>query len=129
MEGSRPLLVASATFSGWLLWEVPEILRRASTLQKLSGQLKQVVALLPWYGKVVAVEGDRVYVNVGKEAELRMGQLLKVYRGGKVVKGLGFAPGNKVGTIEVSGFVGANGAYGIIREGSGMRVSDLVAFE
>ena len=101
----------------------------ASTLQKLSGQLKQVVALLPWYGKVVAVEGDRVYVNVGKEAELRMGQLLKIYRGGKVVKGLGFAPGNKVGTIEVSGFVGANGAYGIIREGSGMRVSDLVAFE
>lgn len=101
----------------------------SSALLKLSGQMKEVVALLPWYGKVVAVDGERVYVNAGKEADLRAGQMLKVYRGGKVMKGLGFAPGNKVGTIEVSGFVGANGAYGVIREGSGVRVSDIVAVE
>jgi hypothetical protein len=101
----------------------------SAALLKLAGQTREVIALIPWYGKVVAVEGDRVYVNAGKEADLRLGQVLKVYRSGKVVKGLGFAPGNKVGTIEVSGFVGTNGAYGLIREGAGVRVSDLVAFE
>jgi hypothetical protein len=101
----------------------------SAALLKLAGQTREVIALIPWYGKVVAVEGDRVYVNAGKEADLRLGQVLKVYRSGKVVKGLGFAPGNKVGTIEVSGFVGTNGAYGLIKEGAGVRVSDLVAFE
>jgi hypothetical protein len=101
----------------------------ASTLLKLAGQMREVVALLPWYGKVVAVEGDRVYVNAGKEADLRVGQWLKVYRGGKVMKGLGFAPGNRIGTIQISGFVGANGAYGIVREGSGILVSDIVSAE
>lgn len=101
----------------------------SSALLKLSGQIREVVVLLPWYGRVVALEGERVYINAGKEADLRSGQLLKVYRGGKVVKGLGFAPGSKVGTIEISGFVGANGAYGILRDGGGVRVSDLVSFE
>ncbi len=101
----------------------------SATLLKLAEQTREVLSLLPWYGKVVAVEGDRIYINAGKEADVRLGQVMKVYRGGKVVQGLGFAPGKMIGTIAVAGFVGANGAYGNIKEGGGVQVSDLVAVE
>ena len=98
-------------------------------LSDLAEGVKGVVALLPWYGKVAAVEGDRAYVNAGREAGLRIGQQLKVYRGGKVVPGLGFAPGERVATLEILGFVGTNGAYGVVREGKGVQANDLVATE
>lgn len=101
----------------------------SATLLRVVDQAKEVLSLLPWYGKVVAVEGSRVYINAGKEAGIQTGQVMKVYRGGKVVQGLGFAPGNLAGTIEISGYVGTNGSYGNVREGAGIQVSDLVAAE
>jgi hypothetical protein len=101
----------------------------SSTLTKLTEQTRNVLSLLPWFGKVMKVEGERVYINAGKEAGIRLGQMMKVYRGGKVVQGLGFAPGTMVGTVQVGGYVGTNGAYCVIKEGSGVQVSDLVAVE
>jgi hypothetical protein len=101
----------------------------SSTLAKLTDQTKVVLLLLPWYGKVVGVEGQRIYINAGKEAGIRLGQMMHVYRGGKVVQGLGFAPGKMIGTVQLSGYVGTNGAYADIKEGSGIQVSDLVAVE
>lgn len=98
-------------------------------LTEVAEKIREVAALLPWYGKVAAVDGDRVYINTGKEAGLKAGQLLKVYRGGKVVAGLGFAPGERIATVEVGGFVGANGAYGVIKDGKGVQANDLVAVE
>jgi hypothetical protein len=100
-----------------------------ATLAAVTGKVKEVVMLLPWFGKVAAVEGDRAYINAGKEAGLQVGQILKIYRGGKVVPGLGFAPGNRVGTLEVNGFVGPNGAFGVIKESQGIQASDLVSVE
>lgn len=101
----------------------------SGTLMNLVEQTREVLSLLPWYGKVVAVDGDRVYINAGREAGIQVGHKLKVYHGGKVVQGLGFAPGKMVGTVEVKGFVGTNGAYAVVKEGGGVLVSDLVSFE
>lgn len=101
----------------------------SSALQVLADQTKEVLSILPWYGKVVGVDGDRIYINSGKEAGIRLGQALKVYRGGKIVPGLGFAPGKMVGTFQVSGFVGMNGAFGQVKEGTGVQVSDMVGVE
>ncbi len=101
----------------------------SATLMKLIEQTREVLSLLPWYGKVVSVEGDRIYINAGREAGIQSGQVLKVYRGGKVVQGLGFAPGKMVGTAEIKGFVGTNGAYAVVKEGGGFQVSDLVSAE
>lgn len=98
-------------------------------LDELAGRLKTALALLPWYGKVISVENDRVYINAGSEAGLRRGQLLSVYRGSKVVPGVGFALGDRVATLELRGLVGANGAYGVIRDGNGVQADDTVAVE
>jgi hypothetical protein len=101
----------------------------AGAVEKLVRQINEEVSLLPWYGKVVAVEDGRIYINAGKEAGIRLGQMLKVYRGGKVVKGLGFAPGKTLGVVRIEGYVGTNGSFGNVTEGGGIQVSDLVSVE
>jgi hypothetical protein len=98
-------------------------------LDELAGKLKSVIAFLPWYGRVVSVDNDRVYINAGSETGLKLGQLLKVYRGGKVVPGVGFALGERVAIVEIRGFVGADGAFGVVKEGKTVQVDDLIAVE
>jgi hypothetical protein len=75
------------------------------------------------------VGNGRVYVNAGSEAGLRIGQVLKVYRGGKAVPGVGFVPGEEVATVEIRGFAGVNGAYGIVKDGKGVQADDMIAVE
>lgn len=101
----------------------------ASTLARLAGDVRETAALVPWYGRVVSVDGSRVYLNAGKESGVRVGGTLQVYRPGKVVGTLGFAPGKKVGTLEISGFVGTDGAFGVLKDGHKAEVSDLVGLE
>jgi len=101
----------------------------SSALQKLAAEVKNVAALIPWYGRVVAVEGERVYMSAGKESGLEIGQVFYVYRSGKVLEKLGFAPGQRIGRLEVTGFVGTDGSFGKVKEGGKAQVSDLVGFE
>ncbi len=98
-------------------------------LALITAGVKELACSLPWYSRISAVNGNRAYIAAGKEAGLRIGQTLKVYRGGKFMKGLGFAPGSKIGTLEVDGFVGPNGAFCAIREGQGIEAADVVSAE
>jgi hypothetical protein len=84
---------------------------------------------IPHFGLVAAVEGEKIYFNLGREAGIAQGQQLKVYRGGTVIEGLGLAPGECVATIEVLGFVGTKGGYGIIRQGGPVQTNDLIGAE
>jgi hypothetical protein len=101
----------------------------AAALATFTGKIRDIVAVLPWYGRILELDGNRAYIAAGKEAGLRIGQVLTVYRSGKFIEGLGFAPGEKVGTLVVNGFVGSNGSFGVIREGQGIQSTDLVAVE
>jgi hypothetical protein len=92
-------------------------------------KIREFLALLPWYGRITAVDGNRVYIAAGREAGLRSGQELKVYQSGKFIKGMGYAPGSQVGILIVQGFVGPNGSFGIIKEGRGIRATDLVSVD
>jgi len=99
----------------------------ASSLALLAGRTRDAIVQLPWYAKVVAVETGKIYINAGREAGINLGQKLVVLRGGKVVQGLGFAPGTAVGTVEVSGFVGSNGAIATVKDGMQVYLSDILA--
>jgi hypothetical protein len=85
--------------------------------------------LVPHFGLVVALDGEKVFFNLGRDAGITPLQRLKVYRGGTIIEGLGLAPGELVATIEVQGFVGTGGAYGLIRQGGQLRINDLVGAE
>lgn len=101
----------------------------AAAISQLAERARDAIALLPWYAKIVAVEGGRIYLNAGHEAGLNMGQKLNVYRGGKVVQGLGFAPGTVVGVVEVSGFVGSNGSIATVKDGVQAYPTDIVSLQ
>lgn len=101
----------------------------AKALAGLTEKVRDLVALLPWYGRITAVEGNRAYIAAGREVGLRVGQVLKVYHDGKFVEGLGFAPGEQIGTLVVGGFVGPNGSFGVIKDGQGVRAADVVSVE
>jgi hypothetical protein len=92
-------------------------------------KIREYLALLPWYGRITAVNGNRAYIAAGREAGLRIGQVLKIYQSGRFMKGLGFAPGEQVGSLAVQGFVGPNGSFGVIREGQGIKATDIVSVE
>jgi hypothetical protein len=101
----------------------------ASLPETFTGKIRELLALLPWYGRITAVDGNRAYIAAGREAGLRIGQTLKIYKNGRYMKGLGFAPGEQVGTLSLQGFVGPNGSFGTIKEGQGIEATDLVAVE
>lgn len=101
----------------------------SASLDSVAEKVREVARHLPWLCGIVAVEGEKVYINAGRESGLGLGQRLRIYRGGRGVKGLGYDPGSRIGTLEVTGFVGPNGAHGIIRDGDGARTSDLAGIE
>lgn len=95
----------------------------------ITAQAGKPATFLPHFGLVVRVDGERVYFNLGREAGIVPGQKLKVYRGGTVVEGLGLAPGESVGMVEVLGYVGTMGGYGLVKQGGPVRVNDLIGAE
>ncbi|MDD2335516.1 MAG: hypothetical protein PHD01_02955 [Geobacteraceae bacterium] len=101
----------------------------SSVMQKLALDVRETAALVPWYGKVVSVDTSRVYINAGKESGLTIGRVLNVYRAGKVVGKLGFAPGQRIGLLELTGYVGTDGAFGIVKQGVKAQADDLVGIE
>lgn len=90
---------------------------------------EKAVALLPWYSRIKLVEGNRAYIDAGKESGLQIGQELTIYRQGKIIEGLGMSPGEKVAVLRVSGFVGQDGSFAIINEKQAVRVNDMVTAE
>lgn len=95
----------------------------------IAGPAGKPAKMIQNFGMVIAVDGDKVYFNIGREAGYFYGQVLKIYRGGTVIEGLGLAPGELIGKIDVLGYVGIKGGYGILKQGGPVRINDLVGVE
>lgn len=85
-----------------------------------------------WEGRIAAINGDRLYLNVGKVSGLQMGDLLKVMEDGDDVydpesgSHIGRVPGRLKGTLEVISYFGNDGSIAIIHSGSGFKENDRV---
>jgi len=95
----------------------------------------QVLASLDkvtWEGRIAAINGDRIYLNVGRVSGLQVGDLLKVTEDGDDVYDpesgghIGRVPGRLKGTLEVISYFGNDGAISVIHSGSGFRENDRV---
>lgn len=95
----------------------------------------QVIASLDkvtWEGRIAAINGDRLYLNVGRVSGLQVGDLLKVTEDGDDVYDpesgthIGRVPGRLKGTLEVISYFGNDGSIAIIHSGSGFRENDRV---
>ncbi|MDG0816556.1 hypothetical protein [Bdellovibrio svalbardensis] len=87
---------------------------------------------ISWEGRIAAINGDRLYLNVGKISGLQMGDLLKVMEDGDDVydpesgSHIGRVPGRLKGTLEVISYFGNDGSIAIIHSGSGFKENDRI---
>lgn len=85
-----------------------------------------------WEGRIAAINGDRIYLNVGRVSGLQVGDLLRVTEeGGDVYDPeggghIGRVPGRQKGTLEIISYFGQDGSIAIIHSGSGFRENDRV---
>jgi hypothetical protein len=95
----------------------------------------QVLASLDkvaWEGRIAAINGSRLYLNVGKVSGLQVGDLLKVMDDGDDVydpengSHIGRVPGRLKGTLELISYFGADGSIAVIHSGSGFKENDRV---
>jgi hypothetical protein len=95
----------------------------------------QIIAALDkvsWEGRIAAINGDRIYLNVGKVSGLQVGDLLKVTEDGDDVydpesgSHIGRVPGRLKGTLEVISYFGTDGSIAIVHSGSGFKENDRV---
>lgn len=100
-----------------------------SALKGLADATLSSLEWFSWYGRVISVSGDRVYLDAGAQSGLKTGQKLVVYRGGEAIKGIGFAPGEQITTFPLTHLVGPDGAYGTTAEASRVQPGDYVELE
>lgn len=95
----------------------------------------QVLASLEkvsWEGRIAAINGDRIYLNVGKISGLQVGDLLKVLDDGDDIydpesgSHVGRVPGRLKGTLELISYFGTDGSIAVIHSGSGFKENDRV---
>lgn len=85
-----------------------------------------------WEGRIAAIQGDRIYLNVGRVSGIQVGDLLKVTEDGDDVydpesgSHIGRVPGRLKGTLEVISYFGTDGSISIIHSGSGFKENDRV---
>jgi curli biogenesis system outer membrane secretion channel CsgG len=104
---------------------------RAAVTQLMDGIVGQLESV-EWRGKIASIQGDKIYVNAGKETGLQIGDRLRVRgKGEEIVDpdtgiAIGESLGREKGMIEVKEYFGADGAIAQIVSGSGFSRGDAV---
>ncbi|HRO67962.1 MAG TPA: hypothetical protein PL182_10395 [Pseudobdellovibrionaceae bacterium] len=95
-------------------------------------QIVSALDRLVWEGRIAALSGDRIYLNVGRLSGLQIGDLLRVSESGEDVFDpqsgghIGQVPGRQKGTLEVVSFFGTDGSIAVIHSGGGFKENDKV---
>lgn len=95
-------------------------------------QIEQALNTVQWEGRIAAVRGDKIYLNVGRISGVQIGDILKVVDEGSEIYDpelgyhLGQIRGQVKGTLEVVSYFGVDGAVAILHSGSGFKESDRV---
>ena len=97
-----------------------------------SDKLIESLAEVTWEGRIAAVQGEKIFLNVGKISGVQVGDILKVVEDGSEVYDpeigyhIGQVPGRIKGTLEVVGYFGQDGAISILHSGAGFKENDRI---
>jgi hypothetical protein len=95
-------------------------------------KLVQSLKLITWEGRIAALQGDKIYLNVGKISGVQIGDILKVVEDGNEIYDpelgyhVGKVQGRVKGTLEIVGFFGQDGAISVVHSGAGFKENDRV---
>jgi len=126
--------VAENASADKLLTTNPELLEKlvADAFNDFEPQIFSSLAKLSWEGRIAAINGDRIFVNVGRISGLQVGDILRVTEEGDDVfdpqtgNFIGRSPGRQKGTLEVVSYFGQDGAIAVIHSGAGFKENDRV---
>lgn len=112
----------------------PELVEKlvTDTFLDFSQQILSTLDRMSWEGRIAMVNGDRIFLNVGKVSGLQVGDLLKVSDDGDEVYDpqsgnyIGKVPGRLKGTLEVVSYFGQDGAIAVVHSGNGFRENDKI---
>jgi len=99
-------------------------LRKAAN--KIAAQIVDAVDVIPWYGKVIKVEGDQVYITPGRSDGVRIGTHLQVIPGWQETDSESVEDTVSIGEIEIIGYVGERVSTAQVLSGDGIVVGSLV---
>lgn len=95
-------------------------------------QLTKLFDHQEWQGRIAAIQGDRIYINVGQISGVNIGDILRVAENGEQIYDpvtgqlIGDAPGRPKGTIEIVSYFGRDGAVAVLHSGAGFKENDRV---
>lgn len=111
--------------------ELTELLIKDAFLD-FNDKLVDSLKLINWEGRIAALQGERIYLNVGQISGVQVGDILKVVDDGSEIYDtelgyhVGKVSGKVKGTLEVVGFFGQDGAVSVIHSGAGFKENDRV---
>ena len=85
-----------------------------------------------WEGRIAALQGERIYINVGRISGVQVGDILKVVEDGNEIYDpelgyhVGKVQGRVKGTLEIVGFFGQDGAISVVHSGAGFKENDRI---
>lgn len=95
---------------------------------KIANALKLVI----WEGRIAAMQGEKIYLNVGKISGVQVGDILKVVEDSNEIYDpelgyhVGKVHGRVKGTLEIVGFFGQDGAISVVHSGAGFKENDRI---
>ncbi|HND84235.1 MAG TPA: hypothetical protein PLU50_00440 [Pseudobdellovibrionaceae bacterium] len=108
------------------------VLMLKDAFMEFTPQLLAVMDKLSWEGRVAAISGDRIFLNVGQVSGVKIGDLMRVVDEGEDVydpdsgSHLGKAQGKVKGTLEVTSYFGTDGSVAKLHSGGGFKENDRV---
>lgn len=111
--------------------ELVEILIKDAFLDFVP-QIDKAMVDVTWEGRIAAIHGDKIYLNVGRISGVQIGDILKVVEDGSEVYDpeigyhIGKVPGKVKGTLEVVSYFGYDGAVATLHSGAGFKEDDRV---
>jgi hypothetical protein len=126
-NGTKEQAVVSPAEAGGLKPETVTKFAQQNSL-RVAGELLN----LPWFGRVEFVKEGKVYLNLGENAGLKVGDRLRVVAPGKEVVNpqthtvLGYTADTTQGELKVTELLGKSGAVGLPVSGGPFKANDKV---
>jgi hypothetical protein len=126
--------IGDSATSGQFVVRNPNLAKQRilESFQDFLPDIQMLLSKFAWEGRVALVQGDRIYLNVGRLTGLKIGDILKVSDIGEEIydpqsgQFIGRTPGRVKGTVEIISYFGEDGSVSIVHSGSGFRENDRV---
>ncbi len=129
-RGTNNLYKAEAEGKGSRIQAVKSAVKQALK-QALPPILKEV-RKLPWETRIIKIEGEKIYIDAGRDTGLMVGDVLSVYQRGvditipstKII--VGRQKGPLLGEIQIVEFFGLDSSIAVAKKGDNFQKGDLI---